>query len=209
MSDESPITTIAELLAESQLEHLQPVVGTSSLASLDSVLNEGGRVKLLAHLQRLGVTKLPERQKCANSLSKAQRVGRLKPSTDEHDRPPQPAPVETPKSAAVDISDNTPSLPSLPPPPPRDPKQPLRVLCLHSFRANAAILEQQMNLTGQATFFDGLAEFTYLDAPCTRATDLSRPLGVPVPPPSHGYACDGVPSVQTRAMPRTRPSSTT
>ena len=45
--------------------------------------------------------------------------------------------------------------------------RPLRILCLHSFRTNAAILEAQMAMLGQSALFlsDDLATLSYLDAP--------------------------------------------
>ena len=43
--------------------------------------------------------------------------------------------------------------------------RPLRILCLHSFRTNAAILEAQMSVLGQAALFDNLATLSFLDAP--------------------------------------------
>jgi len=181
-SDATPITTVAELLRVCKLEHIQ--LTGSTLSKLDALLTEG-RPKLLEHLKESGVSKLPERQGLCNRIAKAKREGLLTPAANEVTAVASPAANEVPAVASpaagtVDVSDAdaaaAPPAPSLPPPPPRDSSRPLRVLCLHSFRANGKILKQQMMLTGQEKFFEGLVEFDFLDAPyeCTAEDEAKQ-----------------------------------
>ena len=73
------MTTVAELMAECSLK-IDPLPVT--LAEL-SVSFDAGRPKLLERLKDAGVSKLPDRQLMANTLSKAKREGRVVPSPDE------------------------------------------------------------------------------------------------------------------------------
>ena len=60
--DNSPLHTMAELLAALELTRLEPLVGSESLVEL----SELGRANILARLKDLGVSKVGERQAVAN-----------------------------------------------------------------------------------------------------------------------------------------------
>ena len=154
---DAPLNTLADLLKECKLEHLQ--LGTT-LASLDG-LHEQGRQPLLQGLLNAGAAKLPERQSLANGLAKAKRAGRVAP-TDASAKPIESSsaalPIPTPPPTALPIQPAT-AMPS------SDPNRRLRILCLHSFRTNGKILQTQMAMSQQQPLLSSFADCDFIDAP--------------------------------------------
>lgn len=151
---DSALHTLADLLNEAKLEHLQI---SSTLGSLDALYTQG-RQPLLLGLQGFGAAKLADRQHLANTLGKAKRAGRVVPTDGS----------EIPVGGTAGV------LPSLPPKLAAEPQamrygpQPtrrLRILCLHSFRTNSKILKAQMALSQQQALLAPLADLDFLDAP--------------------------------------------
>jgi hypothetical protein len=70
---------VHSLLASISLDHLAPCLEKDSLADLQARL-AANRPLFMEHIRRLGVTKLGERQKLANGISKAERSGELPPA---------------------------------------------------------------------------------------------------------------------------------
>jgi len=153
MSD-SPITTIADLLADCKLDVHVP----STLRELDSALDQG-RSSLLAHLKDIGVSKLPDRQALANGLGKAKRAGRVLASPDE----------TAPSGDSRQTLTAAEAPPAGPPASAKAPARKLRVLCLHAFRTNGAIFRKQMEMAGVAKLLEDGVELVFLDGPhvCT------------------------------------------
>ena len=73
---------------------------------------------------------------------------------------PAPAPTPAPAPAAT-------SAPATAPPPAAAPAagRKLRILCLHSFRANAKIMQKQLQIAGQLGLLHDVAQLSFLDAP--------------------------------------------
>lgn len=78
------LRTLPDLLREFGLEQLHEALAQQgvTLASLAAKLKES-RPTLLAHLKESGVEKLGDRQKIANAVAKADRLGNLQPYLDE------------------------------------------------------------------------------------------------------------------------------
>ena len=89
--------------------------------------------------------------------------------------PPTPAPVGAPAPVAA---------PAPAPPAPAAAAQgrKLRILCLHSFRANSKIMQKQLQIAGQQALLSDIAQLSFLDAPHVPAAgdddelDASDPL---------------------------------
>jgi hypothetical protein len=78
-SDDGPVRTLAQLLEQEALTHLHALLGGESLAHFAADC-EASRPKFLGRLNRLGVSKLADRQAIANAIARAQREGRLQPA---------------------------------------------------------------------------------------------------------------------------------
>jgi hypothetical protein len=109
-SDAPPITSLAELLEETDLRVLAAPLGALRLAHLDAAFTEG-RPALLSLLKAHGVASVSQRQALAGAFAKAFKRGRIPRSDQPPPLPPPPPPPPLPP-------------PPPPPPPPRPPAQP-------------------------------------------------------------------------------------
>ena len=66
-----------ELLEQEQLAHLSDVLCQATTLADAQALLAANRVAFLAKLKEYGVTKVGERQKLANAISRAEKVGRI------------------------------------------------------------------------------------------------------------------------------------
>ena len=68
------VATVGDVAATCGLEHLKPMLDKMSLYAAYLRLEQDNRVELLWELAEAGVTKLPDRQKIANTMNKALRT---------------------------------------------------------------------------------------------------------------------------------------
>ena len=84
IDDTRPVHLLSELLEREELEHLQDALCGQSLPDLLQQ-QEASRTAFLAHLKKLGVSKLSDRQAVGNAIAKAKREGRLQCTAEDID----------------------------------------------------------------------------------------------------------------------------